>query len=72
MRLAGWKSRQMLARYGASAPTSGPATPTSGSARAIGYSYRLPWTRGPLTRGLASASHFVAGALLLRRVRPVT
>jgi site-specific recombinase XerD len=37
MRLAGWKSRAMLGRYGASAPIPAPARPIVGSPQATGY-----------------------------------
>lgn len=48
MRLAGWKRRQMLTRYGAPAADERLATPTSGSARAIGCS---------VSRGVAATVH---------------
>ena len=38
MRLAGWRSRAMVARYGAAPPTPAPATPTADSPSATGCS----------------------------------
>ena len=36
MRLVGWRTREMLSRYGAQRPTSGPGRPIRAAARAIG------------------------------------
>jgi hypothetical protein len=47
MRLAGWKSRQMLGRYGASGADAALAKPTVASPLATGFSGEAPAGRRP-------------------------